>query len=81
MADTQPFYQNDVSPREPSSSPPLHTQDLSCDIPCEYCSSSVPASMLCEHQATCDENPMVKAERQRHGRQGTRDSGEGTGGA
>lgn len=80
MAETQTFSQNDMSAWEPSTSPPLHTaQDLLCEIPCEYCNNSIAASMLCEHQATCDENPLVKQERRRHGRQGTRDNGEDRG--
>ena len=77
MTDTQPFSQNDdVSPWEPSNSPPLHTQDLQYDLPCEYCGSSIPASALVEHQASCEENPLVKYERRRHGKQGARNSGE-----
>ena len=80
MAETQTFSQNDMSAWEPSTSPPLHTaQDLLFEIPCEYCNNSIAASMLSEHQATCDENPLVKQERRRHGRQGTRDNGEDRG--
>ena len=70
MADTQPFSHNDMSPWEPSSSTPVDIQDV-CDIPCEYCGSTVHALELKEHQATCDQNPLVKIQQQAQGRKGT----------
>lgn len=78
MEDTQPFSHNNMSPWEPSSGTPVDTQDVLCDIPCEYCGSSCPASNLSEHQASCEHNPLVKAQRQTHGRKGAGSTGEGT---